>query len=449
MLTLNPLLSLETKFSNILDLFPRKKNPKTVNFQSQFCRKTAVFKKRSLFAEKEGRGRGRGKTFQGIQSNYGGGDIPCLSPNDLELLYPIGQLSLQKLKFSGQPFLPGKNKNVDSDTETQKNNRPAMPSVKVYAARVLEGELAGERVVLKEYLFSAQELAKNELQVYSRLLETSLWYGANEKEDPPILSLLGYFTTQTLPSDPSDSENMGADGQSTWLMFRWEALRAASFFAQSEQKDGILSILNPFKTVFPHRRARFIKEVIKGGLKAVTYCHARGVVHGAVSLSCLILNTFDERDADSLRVKLASFGLGNDLSLGIENLDENTIDTCRQFGASSPLQISAILRQLDLYYLGLALLELVFSSLAKEGPSERFSMGGVQALWEGVFQLDVGAIKDFCGEDEEWEQVVTFLNEGDGGGWELFEKLLKFQGFEADELLRSDWLVEDGVRETK
>ena len=46
-------------------------------------------------------------------------------------------------------------------------------------------------------------------------------------------------------------------------------------------------------------------------------------------------------------------------------------------------------------------------------------------MWEGLFELDVEAIRDFyASEEEEFEHVVAFLDRREGAGWTLLQALL-------------------------
>merc|ERR1712118_419162 len=81
----------------------------------------------------------------------------------------------------------------------------------------------------------------------------------------------------------------------------------------------------------------------------------------------------------------------------------------------------------DAYALGLTLAELFFSSLSRSGPSERTSRSGMQRLFYDVFQRDMKAARAFCAEDDDWHDVVEFLDLEDGQGWDLIGDLLSCQ----------------------
>lgn len=46
----------------------------------------------------------------------------------------------------------------------------------------------------------------------------------------------------------------------------------------------------------------------RGALRAVAYCHKRGIAHGSLGSGSFVVSTFDDRRADSLIVKITNFG---------------------------------------------------------------------------------------------------------------------------------------------
>eukprot|EP00850_Spirogloea_muscicola_P017335 SM000148S01012 [mRNA] locus=s148:87037:91633:+ [translate_table: standard] len=365
------------------------------------------------------------------------------------------------------------------------------------------GVRPGDRVLLKEYTAGAAQLARNEAAVYERLQSTTVWCGAGEGSDAgtdlPILVLRGKFETLDtgLGDLPADKLEAGEDGLltsegnrggpagssgreaafdaedmsrtferelqrraelrlkgnaadaalpprrratiSTWLVFQWEGIHPAADFAAVEQTPGLFGFLSQRRAL--DRRKKFLKAVMVGALEALAFCHVRGVVHGAVSTGCLLLSSFNEEDYGRVRVKMANFGLGADLSMGVEGLEPEVREACREMGAETPLDVAAMLRQIDRHYLGFALAELVFDSLSTEGPSERTSQCAIQRLWESVFSCDMGAVREYCSEEWAWTNAVAFLDEGGCAGWELLGALLGSgeggSNAEADDLLQS------------
>ena len=53
-------------------------------------------------------------------------------------------------------------------------------------------------------------------------------------------------------------------------------------------------------------RAR--RAIVRGSLQAMAYCHERGIAHGALGPSSLLLNTYEDSRAAQLVVRLDNFG---------------------------------------------------------------------------------------------------------------------------------------------
>ena len=53
---------------------------------------------------------------------------------------------------------------------------------------------------------------------------------------------------------------------------------------------------------------------MSGVVSAVAYCHEKGVAHTSVGAGSFLLNTFDDRRAQQLVVKLDNFGFACSLS---------------------------------------------------------------------------------------------------------------------------------------
>ena len=47
---------------------------------------------------------------------------------------------------------------------------------------------------------------------------------------------------------------------------------------------------------------------MRGMIEAVIYCHQKGVVHGSLGSGSVLLSTFDDYAADSLKIQLDNFG---------------------------------------------------------------------------------------------------------------------------------------------
>lgn len=87
----------------------------------------------------------------------------------------------------------------------------------------------------------------------------------------------------------------------------------------------------------------------------------------------------------------------------------------------------------DCRALGLAVLELVFSSLSLEGAqSERTSAAALGRLVLDVFAGDVAAASAFAAEEGAWGPPCALLAAGDAAGWRLVAALLDERTYSAD-----------------
>ena len=50
------------------------------------------------------------------------------------------------------------------------------------------------------------------------------------------------------------------------------------------------------------------RSIARGALTAVAYCHSKGVAHGSLGSGSFLVNTFEDRRADSVIVKITNFG---------------------------------------------------------------------------------------------------------------------------------------------
>jgi hypothetical protein len=57
------------------------------------------------------------------------------------------------------------------------------------------------------------------------------------------------------------------------------------------------------------------RALIRGSLEALDYCHSQGVTHGSLGAGCVLLSTFDNREAESLQVGDTTLGLLMDRSV--------------------------------------------------------------------------------------------------------------------------------------
>ena len=146
------------------------------------------------------------------------------------------------------------------------------------------------------------------------------------------------------------------------------------------------------------------------------------MVHRSLSGASLLLSTNDDRVTDPQRIVVKLTDLGFATTIPEAAMDPSLLRRARRLGcANSPFEITAFVTGEDLHALGLAFLELLFSSLVareaeeKEGalPSDQATF---QRLYEDVFECDILRLRDYCMEEPIWEAAVSFLDEDGGSG---------------------------------
>lgn len=115
-------------------------------------------------------------------------------------------------------------------------------------------------------------------------------------------------------SSPSSSLPAAAqmvDQDTLWLVFKWERLLPLAAYPTARQNTpsykGLLWLVaQPPDPVA--LRWGMLRRIARGMLRALCYCHERGVVHGSVGASSFLLSTFEDHKSDELVVKLTDFG---------------------------------------------------------------------------------------------------------------------------------------------
>ena len=138
-----------------------------------------------------------------------------------------------------------------------------------------------------------------------------------------------------------------------------------------------------------------MRNAARGVFNAIAAIHKRNVAHGAIDASAFSLNTLEDGRADDLEVRLMNFGFASVLT---------------------PEK-----KQQDMRAAAIVVAELLFSSLALNGPSQSSSAVALTRLFENVFLLDEKQAREYFLEDGNYTDVVEFLEFRDrqGDGWRL------------------------------
>ncbi len=193
-------------------------------------------------------------------------------------------------------------------------------------------------------------MACNELLVTKHLTDIPdhKWGAATADltDTPPVVPLLGYFVAGSsesallagnvaagggdgelmmdMPSSSSSSSSSSSQSGNTtpptyttqdedtlWLVFKWERLLPLAAYPTARQNTpsykGLLWLVaQPPDPV--QLRWDMLRRITLGMLRALCYCHGRGVVHGSVGASSFLLSTFEDHKSEELVVKLTDFG---------------------------------------------------------------------------------------------------------------------------------------------
>jgi len=459
-------------------------------------------------------------------------------PEDIELVQELGRVSWQVGDSGG-------------DGEGGSGGSAPTTAAVVYAARYTPALhfQTPTPVLVKEYLPHAATLAANELQVGARLaggrLPARPWHAAMAGRGvgaspaappPPTAPLLGFF--RAAPADPAAAAasigwlTAGPRGtgstdpaSSLWLVFRWEAVQPLSFYPASRQApdpprpfaaltrmlSGGASAANALPPSTPPpidlsspslaRRCAMLRAIAGGTLRALASVHAAGIAHGSLGGGGVLLSSYDDARAGTLRVCLDNFGfaqvrrrggvaVGEDGGEGGSSLDDgggaapprSYPPPLLSFGPGSPGFVpppasSALAddpvsaaQAADAVAAGRLLLETVLAALPLEGPpvgsaSASFSSsdsdgdddGGVASSRgsppPGVRSLGAALVSSHAGDaaglaasvraDPAWAVADALLSSGEGAGYALLARLAAGDA-RFGEILRENWFVNGG-----
>ena len=466
-------------------------------------------------------------------------------PEDIELVQELGRVAWVVGENSGGGSgggggVPG-------------GSRPTTAAV-VYAARYAPPTpfQSPTPVLVKEYLPHAAPLAANELQVGARLsggrLPLRKWHAAMAgrggggaspaSPPPPTAPLLGWF--RAAPADPdaaaaavgwltagprAGGSGAAADGSSDpasslWLVFRWEAVQPLSFYPASAQEiippsplaqltrmlsgsgRGVGDQGRPIDLTTPAlaRRCLFLRAVAAGTLRALASVHAAGVAHGSLGGGGVLLSTYDDARAGTLRVCLDNFGfaqvrrvagpaleegeMGEDGGMSSSSDSEDEAGARRppatrppilSFGPGSPGYVPppasstaaddpvSAAQAADAVAAGRLLLEAVLASLPVEAPGLSTSSsddedgtmtrGGVPspviraagAALVSSHAGDAAGLAAAVRSDPSFAVADALLSAGGGAGYDLLARLAVGDA-RFGEVLRENWFVNGGRR---
>lgn len=319
-----------------------------------------------------------------------------------------------------------------SPTAPTRTVQPSEPAVRLYDARIVGGNprLYNARVVLKEFLGAGVQLGVNEASAYRTLYEADSAGGRGINPDVvPVATLLGSFIAddsfgrarfaaawgQRFPKSP-EPPSPGAP----FLVFRWEGMQTALNAAASPNDDVVGTRM--LDSIFPgnmeKRKGAYVKALINQALLALLYLQGTGgMVHRSIGLASIMVNTTEHRLASSLQVKIRDLGFAQPVSSLVSGTD---LENARKAGAVSPAEIARYHFAEDIYALGYAFVQLIFSIFSGRPTTQ----DTFKKLFEDTFELDIVSFRDYCNEDPEWSSSVRFLDQEQQEGWKLLRAML-------------------------
>jgi hypothetical protein len=370
------------------------------------------------------------------------------SPDEFELVQELGRISIQTVEDSGSDSSDDDNYAPPGGLAARlpgARTRSAVAAVVAYAARFYSGMPFQDPVpvLLKEYLPAARAVALNELAALKALVGVppveDKWRVASAApaRDPPVVQLLGYF--MAAPSARGAEAAGGADvgaaaaatstpsggaggrlDETVWVVSRWDGLAPLSLYPAAQQTSGLGlgALFGGGGGGGAAARARFLRAVARGALRALAFCHSAGVAHGSLGAGSILLSTFDDAAAARLIVKLSDFGFARVVA-GAESAGaaEPAADGAAAFDdADTPL---ALARAADLRALAAVFLEAVLAALALGGPEGAPSAEAVARVLGDVYEWDVDAYAAYVRAEPAWEAAAVLLDADGGAGWAL------------------------------
>lgn len=247
---------------------------------------------------------------------------------------------------------------------------------------------------------------------------------------------------------------------SVWLVFDYQGISTAATYCVPAviQRSKLPPKRGPFGGVveaprlppFNERSRYMVQGVLRGMLSAVASAHEAGIVHRSLGRNSFILSSVgqDKREATSpyavviprLRVILSDWGFSATLQEAVQEKELGV--RSKLFGIpavdsyenqrSNDDRIDVAAGQFamaeDLNALGFVYLGLLFATLANpatlSAPMPPTDDDSWQRLFSDIFNKDMGAFRDYCTNEDVWDEVVELLDREEGAGWNLLGELL-------------------------
>ncbi|XP_006854047.2 uncharacterized protein LOC18443803 isoform X1 [Amborella trichopoda] len=291
--------------------------------------------------------------------------------------------------------------------------------IRLYDGRITRGPKKGTRIIFKVYpgqRIGGQEadlMAANELDAHAFLQD------ASEDICQNIQILLGGFETKT--------------GEQ-WLAFRNDGNFSAADYGNitsealsRNRSQGEAKFWNPFDVDITIKRRRiFVIKILRGAINGLSYMHDHDRLHQSIGPASIVLNTIVEKDVAYLVPRIRDLAFSVDIRYSSLESDPRPLSEALwrralAAGAFSSFEKRAFGIADDIYEAGLLVAYLAFVPFCEAGTIDGPSL---QRLFEGTFQLNLEAAREYCQADDRMSEAVKFLDLGGGAGWELLQAML-------------------------
>jgi len=302
------------------------------------------------------------------------------------------------------------------------------------------------------------------------------------KDDENLIKLLETLSSQKAPfpaflgemnlSDYYDDDDMDPNEWykslgvkppqpgSIWLVFDYHGISTAASYAvpslirQSKlpPKRGPFGgiVRPPSLPPFKERSRYMVRGVLRGMLDAVATAHDADMVHRSIGRNSFVLSSVgqDKREATGpyavvtarLRVILSDWGFGATVEeavmkrgLGVRSRSFGIPEVGsyeNQVAVDDRIDVAAreFAKAEDLHALGFVFLAMLFTTLAEpatlSAPMPATDDDTWQRLFSEIFEKDMLNFRDYCANEEVWDEVVELLDGEEGAGWEVLGELL-------------------------
>ncbi|XP_078437563.1 protein kinase superfamily protein [Wolffia australiana] len=290
--------------------------------------------------------------------------------------------------------------------------------IRLYEGRISKGPIRGTRVIFKVYPglraggVEADMMAANEVNCHAFLQGKS---GVSQN----IQILLGGFETKT--------------GEQ-WLAFRNDGIYSAADYSKITSED-IFKYRNEVGQISwnpmvweekMRRRRKFVLKLLYGAMSGLDFLHSNERLHQSIGPASVVLNTVMEKDVNYLVPRLRDLAFSVDIRYSSFDtspgmLSEGLWRRASAAGTLTLLEKRAFGIADDIFEAGLLFLYMSFLPFCEAGAVDGLSL---QRLFEGTFQLDLEAAREYCLEDDRLREAVKFLDLGNRAGWELLQAML-------------------------